>query len=222
MNRTVLFFSFLFVSCAVLGQGDSRKIGFDFDLGGAVPTNGSVSNVFHLGMDVSMGPKLVLTKKRDLWLKVVGGFQLYSKSSNVASSSGDSNSVTEDLRTWKAGLEVQYFLFQRRRLSIEPLVRINYNWVANYYSETIGYDPTTNTTTIGKSDNALSGNGLSYDLGLRIRKGLIYLKLDYEYYRPKLNVDKQLVSEAATEGLIIPASQTFDLSSFNFGLGVTF
>jgi hypothetical protein len=222
MNRTVLYFSFLFVSCAVLGQGGDRKIGFDFDLGGAIPTNGSISNVFHLGMDVSMGPKLALTKKRNLWLKAVGGFRLYAKSSDVVGSSGDSNSVTEHFTTWKAGLEIQYFVYQGHRFSIEPLARIDYNWSSNYYSETIGYDPTSNTTTIGKSDNALSGNGVSYDLGLRVRKGLLYLKLDYEYYRPKLTVNKDLVADAATEGFIIPSSQTFDLSSFNFGLGVTF
>ena len=222
MNRIILLAFFTVLSCSVFGQAGDRKVGLDIDMGGSVPTNGSISSVFSLGMNASIGPKFALSKKRNLWLKPVGGFLWYYKPSNAGDGNGSPNAVTEHFRTWKAGVEVQYVCYQLRKYSIEPLARIDYNWSANYYSETIAYDPGTNTNTVAKSENVLSGNGLSYDLGCRVRRGKFYIKLDYEYYRPSLDVNKQIVSDAGAQGLIIPASQTFNFSSFNFGIGFTY
>jgi hypothetical protein len=201
----------------LLSQAQSR---FGIDVGGGlvVPTSTQFNTVFYTGGEMSLGFKVaVLPSKKKLWIVPNGGFKMYMKGA------GSDNSVTETFLTGKAGLEFQYKATEHRKWAFFPLVRVDYNWCSNYFSKTYGYDPTTNTTTIAKTDSYLSGHDLSYDAGIMIVRSLLwFLRVDYEYFNPSLKINSDLKNQLQADGFVVPATTRINCSSVNIGLGLTF
>jgi len=192
------------------------RFGFDLSFGVAVPTSKAVNDVFYTGLDASLGFKIAVLNSKKLWIKPLGGTKLYSKKA------GSDNAVREAFRTWKAGIELQYRAADVKKFSFYPLLRADYNWCSNYFSKTYDYDITTNSQTIAISDNYLKGTGYSFDAGIMITRKTLYLKIDYEYSKPTLNVHPDFIKAARDLGIIVPASTKLNCSSLNIGLGINF
>jgi len=214
-----LFFLLLLHSASI-AQTNSKtaqpeKFGIDFDLGLTIPSAKDVSNVFYTGGNISLGFKMAVLNSKKLWIKPVGGIKLYSKKA------GDEKGVQETFRTVKAGIELQYRVAERKKYSFYPVLRVDHNWCSNYFSKTYDYDFSTNSQTIAVSDKFLKGTGYSFDAGIMIvRAPVFYLKIDYEYFKPSLNVHPDFIREALAAGIAVPASTPFNCSTVNIGVGV--
>ena len=53
-----------------------------------------------------------------------------------------------------------------------------------------------------------------------VRSGDLYVKLDYEYYKPELTVSPELIQEMLTAGLYMPTKKVYNCSSINLSVGV--
>jgi len=192
---------------------------FGIDLGGGlvVPTSSQLNKVFYTGGEMSLGFKVAALPGKKLWIVPNGGFKVYMKGA------GSDNSVSERFTTGRAGLEFQYKAAEYRKWAFFPLMRIDYSWCSNYFSKYYGYDPGTNTTTIGETDSYLSGHDLSYNAGIMfVRSSRWYLRFDYEYFNPSLKVNNDLRNQLVADGYALPATTKINCSSVNIGLGLTF
>lgn len=191
-----------------------EKYAIDFDLGFAYPINTQFSSVFTGGMDLSLGFKMAFLRQKNLWVRPEGGFQIYTKDAQL----GD-ESLQEVNRNWKAGLEVQYRAKETGKWSFFPVIRVDYNWFSNQFGKQTD-DQATNTRTIENTDKILWANDISFAAGIMIvRSRSIYVKLDYEYFKPTLKVNPDLVKTMAQQGIIMADSQQMDLSTANIKVG---
>ena len=191
-----------------------EKFGFDFDLGLTRPTDKAVNGIFYTGLNAGIGLKMAILNNKKLWIKAAGGTKLYSKKA------GDEDGLREAFRTWKAGIELQYQVAELKKFSFYPLLRVDHNWSSNYFSKTYDYDISTNSRTIAISDKYLKGTGYSFDAGLMIVRSPVYLKLEYEYYKPSLNVHPDFIKAALDEGLIVPSSVALNCSTLTIAVGI--
>lgn len=209
--RKLKLFAFLFF----IGYGLSaqKKVGFDWDVGAALPMSSDLKNVFDVGLSMNLGLPINLAKEK-LYLRPVIGVKWFFKEVE--------NSVQEHFRTGKTGLEIQYKVksFDSMPLSLYPIIRVDYNWSSNYYSKD-SYNPISNTNSTATSSNFLQGNDASYAVGVMARFERVYLKIDYEIYMPTLTVDSEIVSEALDDGIIIAPTQKLDLNTLTISLGYT-
>jgi hypothetical protein len=189
------------------------RVKLDVGIGPSIPTATDVSSVYTAALNISAGPQIRVIKNKELYIQPVGGIKWYFKQIS------DQNSLTENFRTWKAGLEFLY-RYSKKDISIFPLFRIDYNWCANYFSETYDYNIATNTSSTAVSDNYLSGNGLSYEIGVKIKKDQYYLKLGYEFFTPVLNVNPKVIQEGLNDGFIVAPQHPFNFNTINIGLGI--
>jgi hypothetical protein len=194
----------------VYAQG---RVKLDIGIGASIPTDADVSSVYTAALNMSAGPQIQVIKDKELYIQPVGGVKWYFKQIS------DQNSLTENFRTWKAGLQFLY-RFNKKDISIFPLFRIDYNWCANYFSETYNYDIATNTSTGAVSDNYLSGNSFSYEVGAKIKKDEYYLKLSYELFTPTLNVNPKVIQEGLNDGFIVAPQHQFNFNTINISLGI--
>ena len=78
-----------------------------------------------------------------------------------------------------------------------------------------------NGTGIQTTGKILTGSGISFDAGVMlVRSGDLYVKLDYEYYKPDLTVNPDYVNEVRAAGRIMPDHKVYDCSSINLSVGV--
>src|SRR5687768_4433176 len=98
-------------------------IAFDIEPGVSILAGKQVKNIYGPGLKFSAGPKINLTEK--LWLRVHGGMQWHFKEIE------EENSITDHLRTWKAGTQIQYIIVDKK-LKISGFGGFNYNWSAQY------------------------------------------------------------------------------------------
>ena len=198
----------------LLSHAQSR---FGLECGGdlVLPTSKQLNKVFYTGFDMYFGFKVAVVPDK-FWVVPDVGYKGYMKNTT-------SDGVRETFETVKAGLQFQYKMAEHRKWAFYPVVRIDYNWSSNYFSKDLGYDPNTNISTIGVTDNYLSGHDLSYDAGIKImRSNLWYIKVDYEYYNPSLKVNSDVNSQLEAEGYTMPAKSKLNCSSVNIGLGINF
>jgi len=191
-----------------------ERFGFDLDLGLARPTDKALNGVFYTGLSGGIGVKMAVLTNKKLWIKAAGGTKLYSKKA------GDEDGMREAFRTWKAGIELQYEITGPKNFSFYPLLRIDHNWSSNYFSKTYDYDISANSRTIAISDKYLKGTGYSYAAGLMIVRCPVYLKLEYEYYKPDLNVHPDFIKAALDEGIIVPSVAPLNCSAVSIALGI--
>jgi hypothetical protein len=187
------------------------KFAVNIDAGFANPS-GDLSEAFKGGLNASIGVKTAFLKDK-LWVRPVGGLKYYWKNANL----GDTK--RESFRTWKAGLELQYNAYTLKKYSFYPIVRFDNNWSANQVTrKTEGSTTEPAFSTEGK---IFTGTGYSFDAGIMVvRSGDLYVKLDYEYYKPELTASPELVQEMLAKGLLIPAKQVYNCSSINLSVGV--
>jgi hypothetical protein len=188
------------------------KYAIDFDAGYAYPINTQLSSEFTGGLDVSLGFKMSFLKKK-LWVRPEGGMQYYTKKADIGESMQEVN------RDWKAGVELQYKAYEVKKFSFLPLLRADYNWFSNQFSKQLSGE-TTNNQIITPGENLLTANTYSIAAGIMIvRSGFIYVKLDYEYFKPTLTVNPNLVKAMFAQGYIMADKQTMDLSTANIKIG---
>jgi hypothetical protein len=207
-----LLLSSLITLYSLSGMAQLKSVKLYLDAGAAVPTNKDLSEVFTTGVNLYAGAELPLMNQR-LFVQPIGGMKWYFKEIT------QENSLTEHFRTWKAGVAFSYNLVSIKQINISPLIRFDYNWSSNYYSETYNYDFYSNTSSVALSDKYLKGTGISYDLGIKLQKKKWYLKIDHEFFKPVLNVNEQLRSEAYGQGFLIPATYTYNMNSLNLTIG---
>jgi len=188
------------------------KYAIDLDAGYAYPINTQLSSVFTGGLDASLGFKMAFLKKK-LWIRPEGGYQFYTKRADLG------ESVQEVNQAWKAGVEFEYKAYEVKKFSFFPLVRADYNWFSNQFSKQISGE-TTNSQIIPTGENLLTANTYSISAGIMIvRSGFVYVKLDYEYFKPTLTVNPKLVNAMLAQGYTMADKQTMDLSTANIKIG---
>jgi hypothetical protein len=188
--------------------------GLDIQTGAAVPLDKKTNEVFHLGLNMLVNGYIPALEWDKLKLRPGGGMKWYFKTIEKE------NSVTEHLRSWKAGLQLEYATSVFKKFDFNPLVRLDYNWTSYYFSETYNYDPWSNTSSTATSAKYLKGHSLSADFGVKVSFSSFFLQLSYEYYNPTLTVNPDLVAQALNEGIIIPDKQKFHFNSINLNAGL--
>lgn len=188
------------------------KFTVDVDAGFANPGNADVSDVFKGGLNASLGVKTAFLKNK-LWLRPAGGLKYYFKDANLG------ETQREAFRTWKAGLELQYNAFTVKKFSFFPIFRADQNWSVNQFTKLT--DEKTANPAFTTTDKVLTGSGFSFDAGIMVvRSGDLYVKLDYEYYKPEMTVNPDLVREMLAAGIIIQEKKVYNCSSINLSIGV--
>jgi hypothetical protein len=184
------------------------RYAIDLDAGYAYPINTQLSSVFTGGLDASLGFKIAVLKKK-LWVRPEGGYQFYTKKADIG------ESVQEVNQDWKAGLELQYKAYEVKKFSFLPLIRFDYNWFSNEFSGQIN-----DSQIVPAGEKLLTGNTYSIAAGIMIvRSGSVYVKIDYDYFKPTLTVNPKLVNGMLAQGTIMADKQTMDLSTANIKIG---
>ena len=184
----------------------------DIDAGFASPGNAELSDVFKGGLNASIGVKTAFLKNK-LWIRPLAGLKYYFKTVELG------ETRREAFRTWKGGVEVQYNAFSVKKFSFFPIVRVDNNWSTSQFTKMT--DEKTSTTTIPTANKVLTGSGISFDGGIMVvRSGDLYVKLDYEYYKPDLQVNPELVQEMLAAGILMPDHKVYNCSSINLSIGV--
>ena len=193
------------------------KYGIDVDLGIAMPTNKDLNGVFYTGGNVSMGFKFAALPTKRLWIKPVCDLSFYSKKADEVGTG-----VAERFEVVKAGLELQYKATTIKKFSLYPVLKGSYGWASNYFSKTgtteqIG---TVTVQSVSESDRYLKGHGMAYDAGLVLIRSFWYLRADYSYFKPTLNVHSDIINAMTASGVNIANSYPVDCSTFNISLGL--
>lgn len=184
----------------------------DVDAGFASPANSELSDVFKGGLNASVGIKTAFFNN-NLWVRPVGGLKYYWKKVNLGTVQ------REAFRTWKGGVELQYKVYTLGKFAIFPLLRVDQNMSSSQFTN-ISEDKT-ETEGIKTTGKILTGSGISFDAGVMlVRSGDLYVKLDYEYYKPDMKVNPDYVSEMLARGYLMPDHKVYDCSSINLSIGV--
>ncbi len=187
------------------------KFAIDIDAGFSNP-GGDLSEAFKGGFTGSIGFKTAFLKDK-LWLRPAGGIKYYWKTGDLG------ESKREAFRTYQAGLELQYKAYTRNKFSFFPVIRANNNWSVN--NVTPKGDDKTSTPQFTTNGKILSGSSYAIDAGIMVvRSGDLYVKLDYEYYKPELTVSPELIQERLNAGLLMPDKKSYNCSSINLSVGV--
>jgi hypothetical protein len=188
------------------------RFAVDIDAGFASPANAELSDVFKGGLNASVGVKTAFLKNK-LWIRPLAGLKYYWKEVELG------QSRREAFRTWKAGFELQYKAFTLNKFSFFPIIRADQNWSVSQFTKIA--DEKLNDVVLQTTDKVLTGSGVSFDAGIMVvRSGDLYVKLDYEYYKPDLKVNPELVREMLAAGFIMPDHKVYDCSSINLSVGV--
>jgi hypothetical protein len=185
----------------------------DADAGFASPANTELSDVFKGGLNASLGIKTAFFDNK-LWVRPVGGLKYYFKKVEL------SEPHREAFLTWKAGVELQYQVYTVGKFTISPILRADNNWSSSQFTKT-GDEKNPDIPSIQTTGKLLTGTGVSFSGGVMVvRSGDLYVKLNYEYYKPDLTVNPDYVSEMLAAGIIVPANKVYDCSSINLSVGV--
>ena len=188
------------------------RFAVDIDAGFASPANAELSDVFKGGLNTSIGVKTAFLKNK-LWIRPLAGLKYYWKEVEQG------ESRREAFRTWKAGIELQYKAFTVNKFSFFPIIRVDQNLSTSQFTKLA--DEKLNDVVLQTTDKVLTGSGISFDAGIMVvRSGDIYIKLDYEYYKPDMKVNPELVREMLAAGFIMPDHKVYDCSSINLSVGV--
>jgi hypothetical protein len=189
------------------------RFAVDVDAGFASPNNRELSDAFKGGLNASIGVKTAFLKNK-LWVRPVGGLKYYFKKVELG------ESRREAFRTWKAGLELQYLAHTVNKFTFFPILRVDQNWSSSHFTKLTDEDKSGNTA-IQTTDKLLTGSGISFDAGiLAVRSGDLYVRLDYEYYKPDLTVNPALVQEMMAAGYTMADHKVYNCSSINLSVGV--
>jgi hypothetical protein len=181
------------------------------DAGFASPNNRELSDVFKGGVNASIGFKTAFLKNK-LWIRPLAGLKYYFKDVELG------ESRREAFSNWKAGVELQYNLFTLKKFSFYPIVRADQNWSSSQFTK-LADDK--DASAIQTTDKVLTGSGFSFDAGVMVvRSGDLYVRLDYEYYKPDLKVNPDLIRERLAAGYTMPDHQVYNCSSINLSVGV--
>ena len=184
----------------------------DVDAGVASPNNADLSDIFKGGLNASMGIKTAFLNNK-LWVRPHAGLKYYFKNVEMA------ETRREAFRTWKGGVELQYNVFTFKKFSFYPVLKADQNWSSSQFTKLT--DDKGNTTSIQTTDHILKGTGYSFGGGIMVvRSGDLYVKLDYEYYKPDLKVSPVLLQEMLAAGYQMPDHKVYDCSSINVSIGV--
>jgi hypothetical protein len=205
-----LFFLIFFL--AFYPAFSQYRIALEGDLGVSIPAHHDLKDLYNAGLNISLGPSFFFNDEK-VSLKPAAGLKWYYKEVE------DVNSVTEHIRTWKAGLEGRYMVLKKNDFSLSPILRVDYNWLSNYYSETYEHNFITNTSTSASSANLLEGKSFSVTTGLMARNKNLYFKLDNEFFSPKLQVNEAILTSASAQGVIVEPSRRFNFSSLTVSVG---
>jgi hypothetical protein len=187
------------------------KFTVDIDAGFSNPGT-DIKEAFKGGLAASIGFKTAFLKDK-LWVRPVGGLKYYWKDANLG------ETKREAFRTYKAGLELQYKAYTKNKYSFFPIIRADENFSAN--NVTPKSDDKSATAPFNTNGKVLSGSSYSIDAGIMVvRSGDLYVKLDYEYYKPELTVSPELIQEMLAAGLYMPAKKVYNCSSINLSVGV--
>jgi hypothetical protein len=182
------------------------------DAGFASPQNRELSDVFKGGINASLGVKTAFLKNK-LWVRPLGGLKYYFKNVEMG------ESRREAFITWKAGLELQYNAYTLNKFSFFPIVRVDQNWSTSRFTKLS--DEKSSGTSFQTIDKVLTGSTYSIDAGIMVvRSGDLYVKLDYEYYKPDLKVNPDLIQEMLEAGYSITDHKVLNCSSVNLSVGV--
>ncbi|MBO9204092.1 MULTISPECIES: hypothetical protein [Niastella] len=187
------------------------KFAVDIDAGFANP-GADLAEAFKGGLNVSIGVKTAFLNDK-LWVRPVGGLKYYWKNGNLG------ETKREAFRTYKAGLELQYKAYTVNKFTFFPILRADNNWSVNQVTKKS--DEKTSTAPFTSNGKLLTGTGYSFDAGIMVvRSGDLYVKLDYEYYKPELTVTPELAQEMLTTGMLIQEKKVYNCSSINLSVGV--
>ena len=175
------------------------------EIGGRLFSNASIRSVFPAGAAFRLGAALALADEGRLRLRPQGGVTFFSNQID--------EDITEQLLVVKGGMEVSYDAYFVGRTTFFPYAALDYNWVFNFDMESYGEDD------VSYSENYLRGNGLSQEVGLRVQVGEWYVKAGYEFFKPRLRVQRSLINDDLESGYVTPSSHVFLLNTVNISVG---
>jgi len=187
------------------------RFAIDVDAGAASPNNAELSDVFKAGVNASLGVKTAFLNNK-LWVRPHAGLKYYFKNVELG------ENRREAFRTWKGGIELQYNAYTLKKFSFCPMLKVNQNLSSSQFTKLA--DDKTNSTAIQTTADVLKGTGISFGGGIMVvHSGDLYVKLDYEYYKPDLKVSPELIREMLAAGYLMPDHKVYDCSSINLSIG---
>ncbi|SKB47633.1 hypothetical protein SAMN05660226_01544 [Parapedobacter luteus] len=166
-------------------------------------------SVFPGGINLTLGPAFSVADQGRLRLRPQTGIKLFFNELDEW--------TTEHLRVIRLGGQASYDAFFVGQTTFFPYFAIDFNWVANYDAESAAAG---DGERVSFSDNYLKGSGISQALGLRMQYREFYVKLGYEFFYPRLKVEKKVMNDDVAAGYITPTSYPFNFNVINLSLGI--
>lgn len=195
---------------SVLGLSAQEKfpVFLDAEIGIERFAASAMHSVFPAGANLKVGPVFAFANEWRLRLRPHAGVKFFSNEID--------DRVTEQLLVVKLGGQVSYDVFYLGQATFFPYLAADFNWVANFDAEQEGDG---DDASIIYSDSYLKGSGFSQEAGLRVQMREWYVKLGYEFFRPRLKVRRGIIEDDLASGYITPRNHPFNFNSFNISVG---
>ncbi|MGV3761926.1 hypothetical protein [Parapedobacter sp.] len=171
-------------------------------------TASTMHSIFPVGANLKLGPVFAFGDQWRFRMRPHAGVTFFSNEID--------DWVTEQLLIVELGGQVSYDAFYFGQATFFPYVAADFNWVGNFDAEQEGDGDDTDVTY---SDSYLRGTGFSQEMGLRIQVREWYVKLGYEFFRPRLKIQKEIIEDDLASGYITPRTHRFNFNSFNMTVG---
>ncbi|BDD05737.1 hypothetical protein [Aureibacter tunicatorum] len=190
IKMTILCIVLLFSFCEnVYAQEVNQS--FEADFGISLPQHKDINQSMNLAFNGTVGLDINVLKRK-LFIKPEFGIKRSSKKVNSIYTRS-SGTLYEVLTHWNLGAEMSYNIFKRNSFEIRPTLSLKHNYVKNYFTYTYYSDELKTIGITGKktakSKHLLDGMGLSMVSGVKVRYGRLFLKVNYEIFRPYLEID---------------------------------
>ncbi len=208
-SRTILAgWVVLMLSVSGVSAQEKFPVFLDAEVGGVRFTEPAMHSVFPVGASLKVGPVFAFGDQWRFRLRPHAGVTFFSNKID--------DWITEQLLVVKLGGQVSYDAFYLGQATFFPYLAGDFNWVANFDAEEEGDGDDTNVTY---SDSYLKGTGFSQEVGLRVQVREWYVKLGYEFFRPRLKIRKDMIEDDLASGYRTPRNHRFHFNSFNITVG---
>ncbi|WP_353126281.1 hypothetical protein [Parapedobacter pyrenivorans] len=201
----------LLLSAMTLSAQEKLPVFLEVEAGVERFSSPSIQSVFPTGVNVKMGPVFAFAEEWRLRLRPQAGVKLFFNEIDEW--------VTEQLLIIKVGGQVSYDAFYIGQVTFFPYLAADFNWVSNYDAESDG--GTGEDESITYSDNYLKGSGFSQEVGMRIQLQKWYVKMGYEFFKPRLKARRTIITDDLASGYLTPKSHPFVFNTFNITIGAT-
>ena len=201
----------LLLSVTTLSAQEKLPVFLELEAGVERFGGSTMHSVFPTGMNLKAGPVFALANEQRLRLRPQAGVKLFFNEIDEW--------VTEQLLVTKLGGQVSYDVFYLGQVTFFPYLAADFNWVSNYDAESDGGSGEDESITY--SDSYLKGSGFSKEVGLRVQVHGWYVKMGYEFFKPRLKARRNIIADDLASGYLTPKSHPFNFNTVNISIGTT-